>query len=434
MTSPSSDTERLPWYRGVTFSQWLVLILASAGWLFDVYEGQIYNITRDHLLADLNAGSDAHFYGEFFLAVFLAGGALGGISFGVLADRWGRRPVLVLTILTYSLFSGLTFFAEKLWQVGVLRFLVAFGVGGEWSVASAMVAEAFRVRGRAQAGSIFHATSILGTWLAALAGWLVGEQWRYAYLLGVLPALLVVGLRAGIALPESKGKVESEGGSIRELLADPRWRRHAILGLFLAAVGLGTFWGITVEGQALAKHRLMQDVERQPPAERRQEPEEFKKAADAKAKLAYGWIETTGGGLGLLAFGPLAARWGRRRTFIVFHLAAIAIVPLTCYAPQSYGQLLALLPVYGFFTLGIHAGYAVYFPELFPTRLRATGAGFCFNGGRVAAASVLVFSGWLKNLPGMEIHLAVTLLSGLFLLGVVIVLFLPETKDQPLLE
>jgi MFS family permease len=421
MTSTPSDPERIPWYRGVTRSQWLVLLFASAGWLFDVYEGQIYTITRGHLLKDLNAGSDEAFYGEIFLAVFLAGGALGGIAFGILADRWGRRPVLVLTILTYSTFSGLTAFAQELWQVGILRFLVAFGVGGEWSVAAAMVAEAFRARGRAQAGSIFHATSILGTWLATLAGLAVGANWRMAYLLGVLPALLVVGLRAGIAVPESRGAEHRQGGRLRELLADARWRRRAILGLLLAAVGLGTFWGVTVEAQGLAQKRLEQDGVSQ-------------EEAAAQAKVAYGWIATSGGGLGLLTFGPLATRWGRRRTFIAFHLAALAIVPITCFAPQSYRQLLVLLPFYGFFTLGIHAGYAIYFPELFPTRLRATGAGFCFNGGRVVGASVLWFSAWLKNRPNMEVPLAVTILSGLFLMGVVIVCFMPETKGQPLLE
>jgi MFS family permease len=150
--------------------------------------------------------------------------------------------------------------------------------------------------------------------------------------------------------------------------------------------------------------------------------------------FAYGVVETAGGGLGLVCFGPLSVRLGRRRAFMLMQLAASVIVPVTCYAPVEYWQLLVLLPVYGFFTLGIHAGYAVYFPELFPTRLRATGAGFCFNGGRVVAVSVLLFSAWLKGQPGMDLRLAVTLLSGLFLLGIVIVRFLPETKDQPLTE
>src|SRR5205814_5440948 len=145
-----------------------------------------------------------------------------------------------------------------------------------------------------------------------------------------------------------------------------------------------------------------------------------------RAKSAYGYIQTAGGGLGLLTFGPLCVRLGRKRAFTWMLIGAFLIVPITCYLPKTYGQLLLLLPVFGFLTLGIHAGFAIYFPELFPTHLRATGAGFCFNGGRLVAASVLVFSGWLKAQPGMDLPLAVTLLSSLFLLGVLLVGFLPE--------
>jgi MFS family permease len=426
MTSLPSAPEPDPWYRGITRWQWLVLLLASAGWVFDVYEGQIFNITRAQLLEEiLPAGSDQgaiRYYGELLLGVFLAGGALGGILFGSLADRWGRRPTLVATILTYSLFSGLTFFATELWQVAVLRFLVAVGVGGEWSVAATLVAEVFPARSRAYAGSIFHASSILGTWLASLAALAVGARWRYVYLLGVLPALLVLAVRAWIAEPPAWSRAAAgEGGSLRELLSYPVWRKRALVGLLLAAVGLGTFWAVTVAGQDLAESLLKrQGVD----------PDE----ARARAQFAYGVVQTAGGGLGLLCFGPLSVRLGRRRAFILLQLAALVIVPVTCYAPVEYWQLLALLPLYGFCTLGIHAGYAIYFPELFPTHLRATGAGFCFNGGRVVAASVLVFSGWLKGLPGMDLRLAVTLLSGLFLVGIVLVRFLPETKDRPLAE
>ena len=139
--------------------------------------------------------------------------------------------------------------------------------------------------------------------------------------------------------------------------------------------------------------------------------------AAQKAKFAYGIVQTTGGGLGLLAFGPLSARFGRRRTFIAFQLLALAIVPITCFAPQTYGQLLVLLPVFGFLTLAIHAGYAIYFPELFPTHLRATGASFCFNGGRLFAVPVLLFSGWLKAQPGVDLRWAVTWLGHAFSCG-----------------
>src|SRR5690606_20473329 len=121
-------------------------------------------------------------------------------------------------------------------------------------------------------------------------------------------------------------------------------------------------------------------------------------------KFAYGIVQAAGGGLGLLAFGPMAVRFGRKRAFYLMHLLAFLIVPVICYVPQTYGQMLALLPVFGFFTLSIHAGYAIYFPELFPNHLRATGTGFCFNGGRLLAASFLIFSGWLKSLPGMDLR------------------------------
>ncbi|MFQ6131945.1 MAG: MFS transporter [Armatimonadota bacterium] len=424
-------TER--WYHGVSRYQWLVLAIASAGWVFDVFEGQLFNITRNQLLADVLAVSgdapQVRAYGDVLLGVFLLGGTVGGLGFGSLADRWGRRPTMVVTILMYSLFSGLTFFAQSLWQVAALRFLVAMGVGGEWAVAAALVAEVFPQRARPHASAIFHASSIFGTWLAALAGMAVGAQWRYAYVLGVLPALLVLFVRMVVREPEMWSKAEARAstdagvqlGSFRDLLSHPRWRRRALFGMLLAAIGLGSFWAVTVAGQGLAREVLLREGV----------PEEV---AVEKAKFAYGIVETTGAGLGLLAFGPLCVRLGRRGTFWLVQACSLVIVPLTCYLPASYGQLLLLLPFFGFFTLSMHAGFAVYFPELFPTHLRATGAGFCFNGGRVLGAVMLCFSGWLKALPGMDLRLAVSLLGTVFLLGLLVVWFLPETKGQPLPE
>jgi MFS family permease len=140
-----------------------------------------------------------------------------------------------------------------------------------------------------------------------------------------------------------------------------------------------------------------------------------------------------GGGLGLLSFGPLAERLGRRGAFALMHVLALAIVPVTCYLPQNYTQMLLVLPLFGFFTVGIHAGYAVYFPELFPDHLRATGVGACFNGGRLLAAPILWLSGDLKAWVG-DLRLAVTLLGSLFLIGFVLIWFLPETRGKPLPE
>ena len=433
------------WYQGITRYQWLVLIIASAGWIFDVYEGQVFNITRGDMLneiVDLPEDSEQHSaaikgYGDLFLAIFLLGGTVGGLLFGSLADRFGRRSIMIVTILMYSLFSGLTFFASELWHVAVLRFFVAMGVGGEWAVAASLVAEIFPTRSRAQASGIFHASSVLGTWMAALAGLAVGSAWRYAYLFGLLPALLVLWVRSSVKDPEkwreiAEGKKENlRRGSFIELLGDRKWNRRALLGMLLAAVGLGTFWSVTVAGQGIVEEVLMaRAIEASEPGE--DVSQELEDQIAARGKFGYGIVQTAGGGLGLLAFGPLCAWIGRRRAFMAIHLIAFAIVPVACFLPQDYTSLLIILPVFGFFTLGMHAGYAIYFPELFPTHLRATGTSFCFNGGRILAVPILLFSGWLKSQSGLELGTAITLLGSLFLVGFVISCFLPETINQDL--
>jgi len=427
----TQDNESARWYSGITAYQWLVLAIASAGWVFDVYEGQIFNVTRGDMLREILGSSSTEIkrYGDIFLAIFLLGGTIGGLAAGTLADRFGRKPVLIATILMYSIFSGLTFFATTVWHVALLRFFVALGVGGEWAVAASLVSEVFPARARAQASGIFHASSVLGTWMAAIVGMAVAANWRLAYLFGIAPALLIVWVRSRVNEPTKWQTVALEAandasaitkmGSFRELLGQSPWNKHALLGVALAAVGLGTFWAVTVAGQDLAHQMLLQNGATD-------------EAAAHRAKFAYGIIQTAGGGIGLLAFGPLSARFGRRLTFAVYQLLAFCIVPITCFVPQTYTQLLLLLPVFGFLTLGIHAGYAIYFPELFPTRLRATGASFCFNGGRVAAVPVLLLSGWLKGMPDIDFKTSITVLAGLFLLGAGLMAFLPETNRTEL--
>jgi MFS family permease len=422
-----SQTQK--WYQGITNYQWLVLLIASLGWVFDAFEGQLYNITRADMLPELlhvpNADAEiVKIWGDRFIGIFLLGGTLGGWIFSSLADRWGRNVVMAITILFYSVFSGMTAYATEIWHVSLLRFLVAMGVGGEWAVGAALVAEVFPKRARERAGGIFHATSVVGLWLATAAGLWVGTQWRTAYLLGVIPALLVLWVRASVKEPESwktaKATKPEQMGSYTELLGSGQWRSRAIAGAMLAMVGLATFWGVVVAGQDLAAHMLDKQLG---------DPD-----WKSKSKIAFGFIQTAGAGLGMLAFGPLAARLGSKKTFLYMHLGALVMTPLVCWLPQqlsNYALLLALLPLFGFFAQGIHAGYAVYFPTLFPTHLRATGAGFCFNTGRILASPVLLWlSGWAKAHYGLQA--AITGLGCLFLVGIACLAFLPETQGEEL--
>lgn len=416
-----------PWYSTVTRYQWLVLLVASLGWVFDAFEGQIFNLTRKSMLAEILGkpvdSSEVKAWGDIVLVFFLVGGTVGGAVFGRLADRWGRSPTMIVTIVFYSVFSGLTYFAENLGQICALRFLVAMGVGGEWAVAAALVAEVFPPAARARASGIFHASSVLATWMAGLTGLWFGAEWRLAYVVGVAPALLTLWVRASIREParlkNAQRAMGNRVGSFRELFGHSLWRRRALAGMTLAAVGLGTFWGITVAGQDLMSDLLTRLGMAKDQVER-------------EARFAYGIVQATGGGLGMLAFGPICERIGRRRTFALMQGLSLVVVPAVCFLPQTQSQMLIALPVMGFVTMSMHAGFAVYFPELFPDHLRATGSSFCFNTGRLLAAPILFFSGQIKAM--VELPIAVTLISGLFFIGLAVLWLLPETQGQELPE
>jgi len=370
----------------------------------------------------------------------------------MLSDRIGRTRTMILTILMYSLFTCVTAFAQNVWQMTILRFLVALGTGGEWAVASAMVAEVFPKRARAWSLGIFHASSVFGTYLAVLAGLLIPViGWRYGFVLGAVPALLTLWIRWSLKEPEQWKKAHEaarlgraqQAGRLRDLFV-PQLIRNTVVGITLATIGLATFWGVHIYGKDL----LRQAVERPyladlPPDAGASAIRATLDQLDAGTKHSIkNWemlgmfLVTTGGGLGLVSFGPICERIGRRGAFLFFHLAglAIAVVCFKVLHTASVGVLIGVLPVFGYLTLGMHAGYAIYFPELFPTRLRGTGGGFCFNGGRLLAAPVIWINGWMRATLALSLEDTVTILSMLFLLGLIVLLFAPETKGRELPE
>jgi MFS family permease len=458
---------RAPWYAGVTRYQWLVLILASLGWVFDVFEGQIFVASMNEAMpALLPAGTgvgEVAFYNNLAFGAFLVGGALGGVLFGVLSDRIGRKRAMTYTILVYSAFTGLSAFSQAWWHLAALRFLVALGVGGEWAVASTLVAEVFPKRARAWSQSLFHASSIFGTYLAVAAGYFIiaNQQWgislslfgttwditgwRLGFALGVVPALLIIWVRVSLREPEIWQKARAKSAPVAAAgpghfagLFTADLRRRTLVGVGLAAVGLATLWGTHIYGKDVFreayKAHLLTTLAPDATAPSHAEVLRANAAAIKRAEMLGMFLVTTGGGLGLVSFGPICERLGRRGAFLLFlvggFLSSVVLFQLLAGLPM----LVIGLPVFGFLTLGMHAGYAVYFPELFPTQLRGTGGGFCFNMGRILAAPVLFFAGWMQKDAGFTLPGAATCLSQLYLLGIPLLLLAPETRGQDLQE
>lgn len=465
----SQEADRdLPWYHGVTRYQWTVLIIASLGWVFDVFEGQIFVASMNEAMPSLlqaefheldvkaRAGRIA-FYNNIALGAFLLGGALGGVGFGILSDRIGRKRAMTYTIVTYSAFTCLSALSMSWWHLAGFRFLVALGVGGEWAVASTFVAEVFPKRARAYSLGIFHASSVFGTYLAVLAGvFIIGNPalqseanptlpWRLGFALGVLPALLIIWIRQKLEEPESwerarttaREDIEKQLGSFSGLFTR-QLRAKTIVGVGLAAVGLATFWGVHIYGKDVLRNRIeSRYLVEYPDAEVLQRRAEILKPHRAEIKrweMLGMFLVTTGGGLGLVSFGPLCERIGRRGAFLFFHLGGLVGALVLFRVLDGVGVLLFALPIFGFLTLGMHAGYAIYFPELFPTRLRGTGSGFCFNVGRIFAAPILVLRGLMQQNWGLSMPDAASALSLLFLVGAFLLLFAPETKGCELPE
>ncbi|MCL4217126.1 MAG: MFS transporter [Candidatus Hydrogenedentes bacterium] len=440
MGQDSSST--MKWYQGLTGYHWLVLVVAALGWTFDTMDQWLYVLARTPAIKELlGAGATPEMVAKYAAnmnGVFIFGWATGGFVFGMIGDRLGRTTTMALTVLIYAVFTAASGLSTSWQMFAIFRFLTGLGIGGEFAAGAALIAEVFPDHARAAALGIMQACSAVGNVAAGVIGLIVASSggieatgegisgWRILFFVGLAPALLVFVIRLFIKEPDKWHHAQAEAakggiqlGAITNLFTDPVLRRNTLVGVGLAAVGVIGFWGIGTFSPDLVRASISQS---------QMDPQ--------KAASVGIIVQNSGAFFGILAWAWLAQRVGRKIAFGVTFGACFVIVPATFHivlASGSYTAVLILFPIMGFFTTALFGGYAVYFPELFPTRLRATGTGFCYNVARYVA----IGGPWLFGVltARFDIAMAATLVSFVFLLGLFVVLpFARETKGQPLPE
>ncbi len=413
------------WRSGVTPYQWLVLFVAWLGWVFDAMDATIYAIVLHPALHDLlpsasgpTATEQIGWYGGIIFSIFLIGWAIGGISFGILADRFGRTKVLIATIIIYAVFTGAAALSQTWWHLALSRFLTALGIGGEWAAGAAIVAETWPEDKRAKAAGILQSAWAVGFFLAAIFNLTLRDYgWRMLFLVGVLPAFVALLVRWWVKEPDRWTQAHKRQSMPLSAIFHGKLRRATLVGSALAFVAVFGLWGSTNWAPTLVREMPeMKSLE----------------AAASSTYVSYAIMALNVGAIfGYLSFGPLADRFGRRPIFAFMCLGSLVMLPVTYLMPTSYNGVLMLLPLLGFFNNGIFSGFPIYLPELYPTSLRATGAGVCFNAGRVLASAAPFLTGWLVATLG-SFGRAASTIGLIYLLGLVVLIFAPETKGQRL--
>jgi MFS family permease len=466
-TLPAPGTS---WRSEMTGYHWFVFVVAALGWLADCMDQQLFNLARKQAVTNLIGASPGDLsvdkYATWATSIFLIGWAIGGIIFGVMGDRWGRVKTMLLTILIYSIFTGLSALSFSFWDFALYRFLTGLGVGGEFAVGVALLAEVMPDRARPHALGLLQAFSAIGNCTAALLFMLLGyltvhnslhvtafgrpvEAWRLMFLFGLAPAALALLVRRRLKEPErwqvavAEGGQQKKAGSYAELFGDPRWRHNALVGLALAFAGVVGLWAIGFFSIDLVQNILGKVFEK----------EGLKgNELDGNRMIWAGWTSlmlNIGAFFGIYSFSRLTHVTGRRAAFAVSFFLAIISTAAVFWFLERRSDIFWMIPIMGFCQLALFGGYAIYFPELFPTRLRSTGTSFCYNVGRLVAAVGPVGLGLFTSVvfahtagtpgepgydPNMPRRLAGVTMCAVFLIGLAALPFAPETKGKPLPE
>jgi MFS family permease len=436
--TPASESKRGV-FEGVTFYHWLVVIIASCGWLFDCMDQRIFILSREPALREMLAGNEAALasiktYIGWATTAMIIGWATGGIIFGMMSDKWGRVKTMVATLLVYSCFTGLSGTAHT-WQVFVAyRFLVGLGVGGMFGAATSLVAESVPGNFRSMALGSLQALSATGNILGSLISMKIqpGQEhfwgdltgWRVLFFVGIVPAILVIPIVFVLKEPEAWKEAKRSArsgearkvGSLTDLFGHPRWRRNTIIGLLLGVSGMIGLWGIGFFSPELISTAL------------KGEPQSV---VDHVRGVGTA-LQDVGAFLGMMSFTFVASFLNRRLAFLGAFGLCLFSTMFVFNSLNSATDAYWMLPMMGFAQLAVFAGYSIYFPELFPTRLRGTGVGFCYNTVRYLAAPAPVLLGYLSTL--MSFRTAAIVMSFIYVVGAVALIWAPETKGKPLPE
>jgi MFS family permease len=446
----SASPEKIAWWKELTRYQ-----------LFDTMDQQLFNLARKPAITELlttkgappPASGIVAEQGGVSTMIFMIGWALGGIFFGILGDRIGRAKTMMLTVLCYSAFTGLSALSVGVADFAFYRFLTGLGVGGQFAVGVALVAEVMSDRARPFALGWLQSLSAGGNMLAALAsiglGMLeeagfIASAWRMMFLIGLAPAVLAIPIflrlkeperwKAVVREDEAPGAGKPRLGSVAELFRDPVWRKNTIAGMLLAFSGVVGLWGIGFFSFDLIRGVFVEHFRAQGLS-----------SQEVAGRLTF-WsgitslFQNAGAFLGILAFTWITQYVGRKPAFAMSFVLAALATSATFWFLDAFWQIFVLIPIMGFCQLTLFGGYAIYFPELFPTRLRSTGISFCYNVGRlVAAAGPLtlglltskVFSGYPDPMPA---RLAGVAMCSVFIVGLLALPLAPETRGKPLPE
>lgn len=400
--------------RTVPKHAWKALGGSSLGWMLDSMDFLLFTFALRAIQKDFDLQSSTM---GLLTSVALVAAAAGGIAFGKIADRIGRVSAMTLSMVIYSVATGGLALSTEVWHLFFWRALVGIGMGGEWSCGSVLVAETWPAEHRAKGIGMMQSSWAIGALLAAGLAALILEPygWRVLFLIGTFPAVIAYFLRRNIEEPQIwRGERERARPAPFSNIFAKRFIRQTVTASLVASCVLVAYWGVFTWLPSF----LATPVE--------------KGGAGLTLTKSATWLIAVqlGAFAGYLTFGWIADRLGRRTAFTLFMIAAAITVPLYAYSATNPAVLLFIGPLVGFFGHGYFSIFGALLAELYPTSIRATAQGFCYNVGRLASAAAPFAIGFAADRSGMRAALGVNALF--FALAGIVIWLLPETRGRDL--